>query len=186
MSRPAFDAAGSVRFDLRTGTIRSAADEQLALIPADLVSLLDPGADLDRVARAWGESQGIQLAAVLARADEPTTIDTLADYLGGALTVAGLGRATIEIRGDALMFRIRPGIGAPASAGRRALLAGFLAGYLGALGPGGFGVVHLEGDAGSDLFWAGNPDAARRVQHWLEQGMAPTVALDSLAAGGAA
>jgi hypothetical protein len=184
MSHPAFDAAGFVKFDLARGTIRSPGDEALALIPADVVSMLEPSEDLDIAARNWGALHGRRLAEVLAGSPESSPIELLAQYLGGSLTVAGLGRLAVEIRGDALMFRLSTDDRAPSTAGRRALLAGFLAGYLEAVGPGAFGVVHIDGDATSDLFWAGNPDAARQVQSWIEQGISPTSAVDRLAGGG--
>jgi hypothetical protein len=184
MSHPAFDAAGFVKFDLESGSIRSPGDESLALVPVDVVSMLEPSADLDRAARSWGEIHGKRLADVLAQSDSPSTVDLLTDYLGGSLTVVGLGRIHIEIRGDALMFRVKSDDGSPGTAGRRALLAGFLAGYLGALGPAGFGVVHVDSDEGGDLFWAGSPQAAQRVQTWLMEGMAPMTALDRLTEGG--
>jgi hypothetical protein len=184
MSHPAFDPAGFVRFDLSNGTIRSSAEEPLALIPADVVSMLEPGNDLDMAARNWGATHGKRLADVLAGTDEPSTMDLLAEYLGGSLTTAGLGRLSIEIRGDALLFRIEAGDSATQSAGRRALIAGFIAGYLEAVGPAAFGVVHLGGDESADMFWAGNPDAARQLQSWLEQGMEPTAAVDRLGRGG--
>lgn len=186
MSHPAFDAAGLVEFDLSKGTIRSAGDAPLALIPADLISMLEPSEDLDTVARGWGAAHGKRLADALAGTEEPSTIDLLAEYLGGSLTTAGLGRLSIVIRGDALMFRVDTANSPPQSAGRRALLAGFIAGYLEVLGPAAFGVVHLGGDNTGDLFWAGNPDAARQVQGWLEQGIDPAIAVDRLAQGGGA
>lgn len=184
MSHPAFDAAGFVKFDLASGTIRSPGDELLALVPADVVSMLEPSEDLDIAARSWGALHGRRLAEVLTGSEDPSTMDLLAQYLGGSLTTAGLGRLAIEIRGDALLFRLSVGDRGPSSAGRRALLAGFLAGYLESVGPGAFGVVHLDGDEASDLFWAGNPDAARKVQSWIEQGISPTAAVDRLSAGG--
>lgn len=186
MSHPAFDAAGFVKFDLDKGTIRSAGDDALALVPAEVVSLLEPGDDLDRAARNWGANHGMRLAEVLAVTEAPSTMDLLAEYLGGSLTTAGLGRVEIQIRGDALLLRVEAGSVAAPSAGRRALIAGFIAGYLEVLGPAPFGVVHFDGDQTSDVFWAGNPDAARQVQSWLEQGIDPLAALDRLAQGGGA
>jgi len=187
MGYPTFDAAGAVKFDLETGKISSAGDEQLALLPAEMISMLEPGDSLHRVARAWGESQGKRLAELIADGDDPTTLDLLADHLGGALTVAGLGKFAIEIRGDALLFRVAglSGDGAGTSAGRTALLTGFLAGYLGALDPAGFEVLPLSSEPDAELFWAGNPTAMKQMIEWLEEGVAPLEALDRLGRGGA-
>jgi len=184
MSHPAFDAAGLVKFDLGSGTIRSTGEEPLALIPTDVVSMIEPSEDLDKAARRWGALHGGLLAEVLFDAEEPSNVDMLAEYLGGSLTTTGLGRLAIQIRGDALMFSITGGERTAVSPGRRALLAGFLAGYLEALGPAAFGVVHLSGEGSNDVFWAGNPDAARQIQSWLEQGLDPLSAVDRLAQGG--
>lgn len=183
MSYPAFDAAGAVQFDLDSGTIRSTTDERLALLPVELLSLLEPGDDLHRAAREWGASHGRRLAALIAAGDDPTSLDLLADHLGGTLTVAGLGRFTVEIRGDALLLRISNR--SASSGGRTALLTGFLAGYLSELDPSGFEVLPLSSDADGELFWAGNPTAMKQVIEWLEQGVAPLEALDRVGRGGA-
>ena len=187
MSYPTFDAAGAVKFDLDSGTISSSEDDRLALLPVEMLSMLEPGDDLHQAARRWGESHGRRLAAVIAAGSEPTTLDLLVDHLGGAVTVAGLGKFTLEIRGDALLLRIsQRGNEAPAaSAGRTALIAGFLAGYLNALDGIGFEVLPLASDATGELFWAGNPTAMKQVIEWLEQGVAPLDALDRLGQGGA-
>jgi len=162
----------------------SPGEEPLALVPVGLVSLLEPGDELERLARGWGETHGRALAATIGAGDGPADVSLLADYLGGSLSVTGLGRIAIEIRGDALMFRVSSEGSPPGSAGRRALIAGFLTGYLGALGPNEFAVLHLADSDSGELFWAGNPQAARKLRHWLDEGTAAMRALDRLAAGG--
>jgi hypothetical protein len=183
MSQTAFDASGFVRFDLARGRIRSAADEDLALVPLRLLGLLPPGDGLVAAGREWGRIHGERLA----RAGREAPIETLADALGGALAVAGLGRLALETRGDALLFRVAPaGDTLPdESAAGRDLLVGFIAGFLTALEPAGFEVVELCRDSGSRLFWAGNPAAAGRVRAWIAGGVEPLQALDRLAQGGA-
>jgi hypothetical protein len=186
MSQTAFDASGFVRFDLASGRIRSAADETLALVPRRLLDLLAPGGTLVAAARDWGRVHGERLAAAARKPGDPAPIEALADALGGVLAVAGLGRVTVETRGDALLFRaVTPG-GSPESgaAPTRDLLAGFIAGFLTAIGPAGFDVLPLSGTADEQLLWAGNPTAVARVRAWVDGGDEPLQALDRLSRGG--
>lgn len=187
MSYPAFDAAGAVTFDLESGSISSAGDERLALLPVELLALLEPGDALHRAAQSWGAVHGRRLSALIAAGSEPTTLDLLAEHLGGALTVAGLGKLRLEVRGDALLLRVKPPTAGPpkGSGGRTALLAGFLAGYLNALEPLGFEVLPLPGTADGELYWAGNPTAMKQVIAWLDDGVSPLGALSRLDRGGA-
>jgi hypothetical protein len=165
MSHPAFDAAGFVTFDLEKGSIRSPGDEPLTLLPVGLVSLLEPSDELEQSARAWGEVHGKRLADALGGSDEPASVNLLADYLGGSLTVTGLGRIGIEIRGDALMFRIAAQDAPAGSAGRLALITGFLGGYLSALGPNEFAVLHVGHGADES---SGPPRSRRWIMKSVE------------------
>ncbi|MFO8073353.1 MAG: hypothetical protein R6V85_15925 [Polyangia bacterium] len=186
MDQLAFDAGGFVRIDISTGEIRSAAEERLALLPAGVVASLQPGEALSGEARRWGEIHGKRLANKIAEGHERAEIEVLAEHLAGVLAVAGLGRAALEIRGDALLLRLHsPAGGSAGTGGRRALVAGFLAGYLSALEPAGFDAIHLLEKDTEELFWAGAPAAVERVDAWLAQGVDPLAALDRLAEGGA-
>ncbi|HUT78685.1 MAG TPA: hypothetical protein VM285_13405 [Polyangia bacterium] len=186
MSQTAFDASGFVRFDLASGRIRSAANETLALVPWRLLDLLAPGGQLVAVARDWGRIHGERLAAAARDSQEPAPIEALADALGGVLAVAGLGRVTVETRGDALLFRaVSPGGSLEyGSAPTRDLLVGFVAGFLTAIDPAGFDVLPLPGTAGEQLLWAGSPPAVARVRAWMDEGEEPMQAMDRLSRGG--
>jgi hypothetical protein len=186
MNQPSFDAGGFVRIDITTGEIRSAAEERLALLPAGVVASLRPGEALSTEARRWGGIHGKRLADKIAEGHERAEIEVLAEHLSGVLAVAGLGRAALEVRGDALLLRLRgPAGGSAGSDGRRALVSGFLAGYLSALEPAGFDAIHLLDQDSEELFWAGAPTAVKRVGAWLAEGVNPLAALDRLAEGGA-
>jgi hypothetical protein len=182
MNQTAFDASGFVRFDLASGGIRSVADESLALVPRRLLGLLEPGAGLDAAAREWGRAHGERLA----RTGREAPVETLADTLGGVLAVAGLGRVTIETRGDALLLRaVAPdGSREAEPAATRDLLAGFVAGFLTAVDPAGFEVLTLSESGGERLLWAGSPAAVARVRAWMKDGVEPMQALDRLSRGG--
>jgi hypothetical protein len=186
MNQTAFDASGFVRFDLASGRIRSAADETLALLPRRLLGLLAPGGQLVAAARDWGRIHGERLAPAARDPREPAPIEALAEALGGVLAVAGLGRATVETRGDALLFRVTEPSGSleAESAVNRDLLAGFVGGFLTAIDPAGFDVLPLSGTAGEHLLWAGSPAAVARVRAWLAEGEEPLRALDRLSRGG--
>ena len=74
MSASVFDAAGFVTFDLSTGEIRSAGEEQLALIPPDVLALLDPDVQLARVITNWGGVHGERLATSLFENSTPAGV----------------------------------------------------------------------------------------------------------------
>ena len=73
MKSEVFDAAGFVEFDLTSGTISSAQSSGLALVPPEVLAVLEPGDRLDEAARTWGAEHGRRLEAALAGSDEPWT-----------------------------------------------------------------------------------------------------------------
>ena len=185
MAGPAFDAANYVQFDLQAGAIRSRDDDALVLIPRDLLAALALGDELERAARAIGETRGKRFAAWASSrtAKEPLALDALADGVDGALAVLGFGRTEIEIRGDALLFRIK-GAAKGASKASAAFLGGFLGGYLSALDPEvQFDAVHLGSAAGGpeeSVFLAGSADAVGRAARWIAGGTEPYAAIERL------
>jgi hypothetical protein len=185
MAGPAFDAANYVQFDLQKGAIRSRDDDALVLVPRELLNALAIGDELERSARAIGEARGKRFAAWSAArtAVEPMALDALADGVDGALAVLGFGRTAVEIRGDALLFKIR-GAGKRAARATAAFLGGFLGGYLSALDPEmRFDAAHLGPDAGSPddlVFFAGSGEAVKRVAQWIGGGTEPYAAIERL------
>jgi len=184
MRGPAFDAAKYVQFDLQTGAIRSRDDDALVLVPRELLAALAPGDDLVKTARTVGEARGKRLAAWAAArtAKEPLALDTLADGIDGALAVLGFGRTEIEIRGDAMLFRIK-GEATGSSEVCVGFLAGFLGGYLSALDPEmRFEAAHLGGASGPEeaVFLAGNADTLKRLTRWVADGVDPYAAIERL------
>ena len=183
MDQPVFDAAAFVAFDLRAGMISSVGKESLALVPLDVIETLVPGSRLDEAARRWGSIHGEHLALVVADAGDSLGVKVLADHVGGTIAALGMGRVSVEVHGDALMFRAHDKGGQDGSDGRSALLCGFLAGFVSALTAESFDVLLIEQTAESTLFWAGNPEAVKRVFRWIEDGIEPLAAIGRLSKG---
>jgi hypothetical protein len=185
MARPAFDAANYVQFDLQAGAIRSRDDDALVLVPREMLAALSVGDELERAARSIGEVRGKRFAAWSAArtAVEPLALDALADGVDGALAVLGFGRTEIEIRGDALLFKVKGAVKGSSEA-IIAFLGGFLGGYLSAFDPEmRFDAVHLGPAAGGPedaVFLAGSSEALKRVARSIADGVAPYAAIERL------
>ncbi|MDJ0765433.1 MAG: hypothetical protein QNJ97_20805 [Myxococcota bacterium] len=180
MMQPVFDAASFVAFDLGRGTIHSAGSEQLALVPIDVLTALEPGEHVNAAARAWGGNHGRRLSASQGDALQNIGMDVLAEHLCGTMAALGLGSLSIEIHHSALMFRLRSNSEVPFPEAGDALRSGFLAGYLKSLGQYGFEVIPLVRQGDETLFWAGNPEAVPRVRQWIEEGVDPITAVRRL------
>lgn len=180
MEKTVFDAASFVEIDLTQGAISSAAQDRLALVPTQILRALEPGDALDEAALEWGKTHGRLLAEQIDIDTETTSLELLASHLGGTLAAFGMGRMSLEIQGAALMFRTAGRDGAPPAKGVCALLEGFLAGYLSALGERLFSVVYLGLDGEDGLFWAGNPALSDEVRRLAGQGMAPSRVIGTL------
>ncbi|MCP4674060.1 MAG: hypothetical protein GY854_00770 [Deltaproteobacteria bacterium] len=183
MDQPVFDAAAFVAFDLKAGMIFSAGKEPLALVPLDVLETLAPGSQLDEAAHRWGSIHGTRLASTVADSGDSIGIEVLAEHVGGTIAALGMGRVSVEVYGDALMFRAYTEGMQQGTDGRDALLGGFLAGFIGALTTDSFDVLMIEQAAESRLFWAGNPDAVKRVRRWIEDGIEPLAAIGRLSKG---
>ena len=115
MDKSSFDAAASVQFNLENGIILSSVKEkQLTLLPIEILSTLEPGVELEKVAYQYGHLHGAQLLETLPKPDAGLGIDALADHLGGTTSVLGIGRLTRQkdfptlIRAFAVVRRQRP------------------------------------------------------------------------------
>jgi hypothetical protein len=180
MEKPLFDAASFLEIDLTRGSISSAGKEQLALVPTQVLRALEPGDALDAAASDWGHAHGRRLAEQVDLDADNTSLEALASHLGGTLAAFGMGRLSVEIRGSALLFRTGWDGDPALTEGMSALLEGFLAGYLSALGTQPFAAVHLGKDSQGRLFWAGNPDAAKEVRRLVATGADPEGVITAL------
>jgi len=180
MHHLAYDAAEFAAFNLETGQISSRENEQLALIPTDVLAALTPNDDLNKATRAWGETHGKRLKEVITY-ENAQELESLANHIGGALAVFGFGKGSVEIRGSALLFKVQT----TSRSAMSPLLPGFLGGFLTALNPEhDFEVIHLESNDTEEILWAGNPSAVSKMKKLLEAHDNPFDALDQLAKEG--
>jgi hypothetical protein len=185
MDQSAFDAKGFIEFDLSSGTICSAGKERLALIPLEVLAELEPKDALLQAARSWGRVHGERFKDSLSDQSGPAGMETLADHLGGTAAALGMGRLSVEIVGDALLFRSKSHGTSSVNKGQNALMGGFLAGYLNGFAGHPFDVEPLGADGEDLVFLAGNSSAVNRVRLWREQGMALLAAIARLSEGSA-
>jgi len=186
MTDPVFDAAGYIKFDLDTGTIRSADDQGLAVVPLDLIASLQPGDALGQASRKWGEAAGEKLAVLSLESDEPLGPEALAEHLAGSLAMAGFGRARVNIRSGALLLELETQCEKEARPGLVAVVGGYLSGYFSSMiSPDVFEAIAIEEGDDTITFWAGNPIAVEKVRGMIDEGASPLEALDRLAREGA-
>ncbi|MCP4604894.1 MAG: hypothetical protein GY847_30965 [Proteobacteria bacterium] len=185
MNQPVFDTEAFIEFNLDNGKIYSVGKEQLALVPPDVLAALEPGDRLNEASRCWGKVHGERLAEGLAETDDSVEVGVLAEHLCGTAATLGMGRLSVEIYGNALMFQEHSEEDQTTSRGCDSLLGGFLSGYLSALVPDSFDVLPLGRIGGKKLFWAGNPDAVNQVRLWIEDGIEPFAAIGRLSEGSA-
>ena len=152
----------------------------MALVPIEVLATLSPGDQLDKAARAWGRNHGQKLKDELEGVLDSTGVEPLAEHLGGTVAALGLGNVRVEIQGDALMFRVFSNEDGSENVGCSALLGGFIAGYLAALGENTFDVLQLGSSGEGQLYWVGNSDAVTRVRDWIEEGVEPLAAVGRL------
>lgn len=186
MDKSSFDAAGSVQFNLDDGVISSSAKgKQLALLPVEILTALQPGAELERVAIQYGQLHGEQLLENLPQDDTSMGMEALADHLGGTTSVLGMGRLGLEIHGDALLLKVHSETDPQviASPGYQTFVCRFWGGYLSALTKRPFEVLLLEKTDENQRYFAGNPQAVEKVRSWRSEGVTPSVAMEKLAGG---
>jgi hypothetical protein len=182
MDQSTFDAKGFVEFDLSVGTICSVGKERLALVPIEVLAELEPGEPLNQATRDWGRIHGERLKKALAKEGEPG-VEALADHLGGTAAALGLGLLSVEIVGDALLFRCKSQGNLRSSRGWSALITGFLAGYLAGFSEHSFEVAPLGQDGADLVFLAGNSNAVNRVSEMRIEGMDLLAAIGRISEG---
>ena len=175
MTHTAYDAAGFAKFDLAQGTIQSPEDQALTLIPLDLVASLAPTPGLRTTAANWGKLQ----AAPLVNNTGSLNLDDLALSLQTSVSLMGLGNIAIEIYGDALLFNIKSNV--ELSGTIKAIIEGFLAGYLNALKPeASFETASVSLNNNGYRIFAGNQTAVSSLKSWISDGLSLEDALGRL------
>lgn len=182
MTFPAFDATAFLKFQLNTGTIIAKESTQMAMVPIEFLEAITPTQQMADAAEKLGRSQGKLLANQIQKAEGPVDMAVLADYIGGTLTVFGLGKIKIEILGNALTFQVIHDNPNKMPKAMRTLYKGFLTGYLRAIKPEfSFEIIEINNASKSTRFWAGNPKAAIKLNNLLAEGKQPIEALGLLA-----
>ena len=182
MDKPVFDGAAFVSIDLDTGQVSTKEHDRLALVTKEILSLLAPSAELLSAAKGWGETHGKSLN----RQVDPgqAGIESLASHLGGTLAVFGMGRVALELRHDALLFRVSEEE-ATFTDGMAMVISGFLSGYIEVVSGRSFQVLDLGAVGADRIFWAANPGAVDEVKRAIGRGTRPLEAIDALGMGGA-
>jgi hypothetical protein len=103
----AFDPAGAVRFDLPSGTVRTADEGRVVVVPVEALAEIARSAPqaIGPVGQAIGAAMGKRLARRL-RDVQGASIDDFAAQLCGEVAVSGLGVASIERWGRAMVIAL--------------------------------------------------------------------------------
>jgi hypothetical protein len=181
MTAPSFDSTHAVRFDLGSGSVRAAGqDEQLVLLPAAALAnlLLYASADAGvALGRALGESIGRRVAARI-RSTEPS-VEQFATQLAGEAALAGVGVLGLERWGRALVVIVEQ---SPLAAPLLAPLIG--AALEAASGRKNVSSVLLAHDDGASRVLIASERGIERVRAWMMAGTPWGDALVKLHGGG--
>jgi hypothetical protein len=178
------DVSGSVRFDLRSGTVQLADDEKGVVVPAAALAALVKSAPFDARAQV-GRDLGAHLGrGVVRRAGGGKSLleadlDGVATLLAAELAVAGLGTCNLERWGRALVVHIADS----PLASSPDFVAHLVEGALSAATGRALACVKLSDDGGVRVLVA-SEGTASRVKDWLEHGTSYADALVRLQSKG--
>lgn len=176
MAQNSFDAAGFIQVELQTGTIHAPQDMEMTLLPMDVVDFLSPTPGAVEAAKKWGRQRG---DVFLSKVDViACDMEVFSQHVQGELALIGVGRASIDVYGDALLFKLQHK--RPISELALALIEGFLSGFLCVIQSQVFEVAALQNIAGETLLIAGNETALAQVATWVQQGDEPMNAVKRL------
>jgi hypothetical protein len=168
MTAPSFDSTHSIRFDLGSGNVRAAGqDERLLLLPAAALEnvLLYASADaVVALGRAMGESIGRRVAARIVGHSNASMEDFTTQFAGEA-ALAGVGAISLERWGRALVVLVEQ---SPLGS---ALLAPLIAAALGAATGRKVGGVLLTHDDRIARVLIASSRGVERVQGWMAAGV---------------
>lgn len=177
MQNSIFNATSFVNFNLEDGQISSIGKDRLALIPTEVLSLLDASEALAETGEEWGRRHGVLLARVL---NGNEGIETMAEHLGGTAAILGMGQVRIEIQGDALLFKVRLAASGDVSQGRKTLISGFLKGYVNELAQPKLDILYVGHIEKDHYFWAGNQKAVAKIRRLSLSGQQALAAIAKL------
>jgi hypothetical protein len=181
-----FDPAGELRFDRSKGSIFTAENERVMMLPASAC---------EEIAKAGGDAAGAAVGLLLgamcgrrvaarfggAGAVNAASADAIVAELGGQIALAGLGLLRLERRGRAMMFVLER-----AAVGVDRMISAALEGALLAATGRDLACVPLARERGDRVrvLVASRPTAAR-VREWIAAGLSWSQALARLQGAGA-
>ncbi|MBN2343816.1 MAG: hypothetical protein JXX29_22130 [Deltaproteobacteria bacterium] len=173
MTDNAFDAAGFITVNLDTGCIDSPAQTPMVVVPREVLASLAPSDEFLRAAREWGSRRGEVFAQSVNLAAE--SLDLFAQHIQGEIALMGLGRASLEVYGDALLVNIA--VTESASNVIVEMLVQFISGYFSAQSDNVFTSTILENvDSRLQLF-VGSVEAVAEMDAQLQQGVSVSEAI---------
>ncbi len=177
MGTPRFDPTHSLEFNLDRGTVRLSGSLDRIVLPADALTALMRGADVETrrdFARRLGTEAGRRVAE---RLDSGAGLEAVVEHLGGEIALMGLGSLSFERWGAALVANVQA---SPLRGEGDELLAGVLEGAVQrAFGRHASVVVLVRDDATVRLLVV-SPQTADRVRGWLGTGVGWSEALARL------
>jgi hypothetical protein len=185
MSHVRFDPAEAVTFDLAHGLVHLEGAPSRLLVPADALAALCAsagGAATEAFGRALGAALGRRAAHRLAGEGgvRGATIEGAVEHLGGEMALVGLGSASLERWGRALVWVMDQ---SPLGVSGDGLLAAALAGAITAAVGREVHAVLLAREGVRARFLITGAAGAAKVRAWLAAGVAWGDALVRLHAG---
>jgi hypothetical protein len=176
-----FDPTHAVRFDLPRGVVNAGSEERYVLVPAAALELLANASaeTVDAVGRSIGDAIGRRVA--LSAEPKESSVEEFVAQLAGELAVAGLGVASVERWGRAMVLVFEE------AAVGDALLAAIAASAIEAATRRKVHVAPLMREGTTTRLLVSSERAVGRVRAWMAQGVSWGDALARLhAAGGCA
>jgi hypothetical protein len=182
-----FDPSQAVRFHLERGVVERSGSLRELLVPADALLELCRGAGSDALTdfgRRLGTDVGRRVAEQLGNELAQASPEAVVDHLGGELALLGLGALQLERWGRALVLTFTE---PPAGREGSSLVAAAVEGALQRATSRDVRALVLGRDDDRLRLILVSPEAAGRVEQWLEAGtgFGEVVARLNGAAGGA-
>jgi hypothetical protein len=170
MASPPFDASKAVTFDLSRGDIRRDDDERRVLVSSRAVAALCQAAG-DDATTSFGSAMGESIGSAIAARFEPrgareASIESILEHLTGELAVAGLGTASVERWGRALVLVVDH-----ATADHDKLLTPLLGAAVSRAAKVQARCVRLQREGDRARFLIAGETGAGKVRDWLAAGV---------------
>ncbi|MBN2527333.1 MAG: hypothetical protein JXR76_13140 [Deltaproteobacteria bacterium] len=165
MTEKAFDAAGYIQINLKSGTIQNRMEKNMALIPLELFKAIPASEDVRSMAWGWGKERGSVFKDTMDIAQ--ISMDVLSEHMQGEIALIGAGSTEIDVYGDAFMLQITGNTFMPDSFGF--MLEGYVAGYISAVSSAHFDAVSKPDASNRLTIFLGNSEAVKKVKELLQK-----------------